>query len=204
MHRARAEIAVMAKAPIPGLAKTRLIPVLGPAGAARLQERFIAATVETALAAGDVTVWAAPDTAHAMFRQLPPQVRLACQLGSDLGARMHAAVAAARAPVVVIGTDCPALTADHLRTAIDLLHDGLDAVVAPAEDGGYVLMGLNRPVPALFQGIAWSTVSVMAETRCRLARQGLSWREPFRLWDVDLPEDLDRMRAARLGHLLAA
>ena len=194
----------MAKAPVPGLAKTRLIPVLGAAGAARLQERFIAATVTTALAAGDVTLWAAPDDAHPIFRELPPDVHLARQVGSDLGERMHAAIAAARAPVVVIGTDCPALTANHLRTAIALLHDGLDAVIAPAEDGGYVLIGLNRPVPALFQGVAWSTPSVMAETRHRLAAANLSWREPFRLWDVDTPEDLDRMRAAQLDHLLAA
>jgi len=204
MSRARAEIAVMAKAPIPGVAKTRLVPVLGSAGAARLQERFITATVETALAAGDVTLWAAPDETHPVFRRLPPQVRLARQVGGDLGERMHAAVAAARAPVVVIGTDCPALTAGHLGSVIDLLRDGIDAVVAPAEDGGYVLIGLNRPVPALFQGIAWSTSAVMAETRCRLGRANLSWREPFRLWDVDQPEDLDRMRVAQLGHLLAA
>jgi uncharacterized protein len=204
MSRARVEIAVMAKAPIPGLAKTRLVPVLGAAGAARLQERFIAATVETALAAGDVTLWAAPDETHPIFQGLAPRVRLARQVGGDLGERMHAAVVAARAPVVVIGTDCPAMTADHLGRAIELLRDGIDAVIAPAEDGGYVLIGLNRPVPALFQGIAWSTPGVMAETRCRLGRANLSWREPFRLWDVDRPVDLDRMRGAQLGHLLAA
>jgi glycosyltransferase A (GT-A) superfamily protein (DUF2064 family) len=50
----------------------------------------------------------------------------------------------------------------------------------------------------------WSTPTVMAETRRRLARLNLSWREPARLWDVDTPDDLDRMRAANLAHLLAA
>jgi rSAM/selenodomain-associated transferase 1 len=195
-------IAVLAKAPVPGLAKTRLIPALGADGAANLQERFISLTVETARKVAGVTVWAEPDDTHPIFRQLAGRVRLACQVPGDLGARMLAAAAAAGGPVLVIGTDCPALSVDHLRTAVDLLRQGIDVVINPAEDGGYVLIGMNEPDPCLFAGMVWSVPTVMAETRRRLARSGLSWREPARLWDVDVPEDLERMRIRNLGHLL--
>jgi len=195
-------IAILAKAPVPGRAKTRLIPALGADGAARLQARFISRAVETARAVGAVTLWADPDDKHPIFRDLAPQIAVQCQVEGDLGARMLAAVAAARGPVLVIGTDCPALTPDHLRIAGDLLRDGIDVVVDPAEDGGYALIGMAMAEPRLFTGMTWSTPTVMAETRGRLARFNLTWREPARLWDVDRPEDLQRMRAENLTHLL--
>jgi len=197
-----ASIAVLAKAPVPGLAKTRLIPALGADGAARLQAHFIAIAVETALQVGAVTLWATPDDAHPLFQQLANKVKVVTQVAGDLGARMLAAVSAARAPVLVIGTDCPALTTDHLRVAADLLNDGIDVVVDPADDGGYALIGMNSAEPRLFTDMTWSTSTVMAETRRRLARLNLSWREPARLWDVDVPEDLERMRSENLTHLL--
>jgi rSAM/selenodomain-associated transferase 1 len=177
---------------------------LGADGAARLQARLISVTIETALAAGPVTLWAAPDDTHAIFRQCAPRVQLARQAAGDLGARMLAAVAANAGPIVVIGTDCPALTVDHLRTAAALLRDGIDVVINPTDDGGYALIGLNSAQPGLFADMDWSTPTVMAETRRRLAQLNLSWREPARLWDVDTPADLDRMRAENLSHLLAA
>ena len=191
-------IAVLAKAPIPGFAKTRLIPVLGDDGAARLQARLIERAVATACAAGigPVTVWATPDPTHAIFQTLRARhgVALARQGDGDLGARMLAAIAAANGPALVIGTDCPALTADHLRTAAAVLRDGSEVVVFPAEDGGYVLIGAQRPVPALFADMPWSTAGVMAQTRQRLKAAGLSWQEPVTLWDVDVPADLQRLR----------
>jgi len=204
MVRANGEIsiAILAKAPIAGAAKTRLIPALGSEGAARLQERLLMAAVQTALEVGKVTLWATPDASHAAFQQFAPRVRLACQPTGDLGARMLEAITAAHHPVLVIGTDCPALTADHLRRSADLLHDGIDVVVNPAEDGGYVLIGMRRPEPRLFADMAWSTPAVMMETRRRLACLNLSWREPARLWDVDVPQDLQRMQAENLAHLL--
>jgi len=195
-------IAILAKAPIAGVAKTRLIPALGPEGAARLQERLLVAAVATALEVGTVTLWAAPDTSHPAFQQFAPRVRLACQPDGDLGTRMLGAIAAENRPVLVIGTDCPALTADHLRRSADLLHDGIDVVVSPAEDGGYVLIGMRTPEPRLFSDMVWSTPTVMMETRRRLACLNLSWREPARLWDVDVPRDLHRMQAENLAHLL--
>ena len=91
-----------------------------------------------------------------------------------------------------------------MRTAAALLRDGIDVVINPTDDGGYALIGMNEPEPRLFADMAWSTPTVMAETRRRLAQLNLSWREPARLWDVDTPADLDRMRAENLSHLLAA
>jgi len=200
MSRAKADpvaIAVLAKAPVPGLAKTRLAPALGDEGAAALQERLTARAVATACAAeiGPVILWATPDPSHASFRTLAERhpISLATQPDSDLGARMLAAIAAANGPALVIGTDCPALTPDHLLVAAAHLRNGIDAVLIPAEDGGYVLIGMRKPQPALFADMTWSTDSVAAETRRRMARSNLSWREPVRLWDVDRPEDLARL-----------
>ncbi len=199
-------IAILAKAPLPGLAKTRLAPVLGADGAANLQARFIEHTVTTAQSAavGPVTLWVAPDRHHPAFQTIAARlgVAVAVQPEGDLGARMMAAVEAARGPAIVVGTDCPALTPEHLRAAARALVDGIDVVIIPVDDGGYGLIGMQRPQPALFEGMTWSTSSVMAETRRRLSRLGLSWREPARLWDVDRPADLDRLAGAGLASSL--
>jgi glycosyltransferase A (GT-A) superfamily protein (DUF2064 family) len=106
---------------------------------------------------------------------------------------MLAAMIAARGPVIVIGTDCPALTGDHLRLAASALQRGDDVVLTPAEDGGYVLIGVSRPQPELFAGMIWSTPQVMAETRARIARYALRAHELPTLWDVDEPPDLARL-----------
>ena len=199
-------IAILAKAPRPGLAKTRLAPVLGADGAANLQARFIERAVTTAQAAaiGPVTLWGTPDRHQPAFQTIAALlgVALAAQPDGDLGARMLAAIAAANGPTIVIGTDCPALSPEHLRTAARALVDGVDVVIVPVDDGGYALIGMQRPEPALFAGMTWSTSSVMAETRRRLTRLGLSWREPARLWDVDVPADLERLSRAGLASLM--
>jgi rSAM/selenodomain-associated transferase 1 len=199
-------LAILAKAPVAGSVKTRLIPALGADGAAALHARLIARTVETACAAaiGPVTVWTTPAAPHACFTALASRhpIALAAQPDGDLGARMLAACKAAAAAAIVIGTDCPVLTPPHLREAADVLREGVDVVVIPAEDGGYVLIGSRRPQPGLFADMTWGTDTVMAETRRRLVRDGLTWREPAALWDVDRPEDLARLRAAGLGQLM--
>jgi hypothetical protein len=201
-------IGVLAKAPIAGFAKTRLIPALGEAGAAALQARLTERAVAAATAAGigPVTLWAAPDARHPAFADLGARfgVGLACQAEGDLGARMLAALAAAKGPAIVIGTDCPVLTAEHLRAAADVLRNGIDVAVIPAEDGGYALIGMRAPHPALFADMRWSSAGVMDETRRRLTQLGLTWREPATLWDVDVPDDLARLRAAGLQHLIPA
>ena len=191
-------VAVLAKAPIAGFAKTRLIPVLGADGAARLQERLIVRAVTTACDAsiGPVMLWATPDQSHPAFQAIAARrdIALASQADGDLGARMLAAITAASGPALVIGTDCPALTATHLRAAADVLRGGTDVVVLPAEDGGYVLIGMRSPQPALFSDMCWSTPRVMDDTRARLRTLGLTWREPTTLWDVDVPADLARLK----------
>jgi len=206
-------IAILAKAPVAGSAKTRLAPALGLDGAAQFQARLIARTVETVCAAGTgpVTLWAAPDPDHELFAELASRfaLRLARQADGDLGARMLAATAAADGPVLVVGTDCPVLAPHHLEAAAGCLRaghdgrDGRDVVVIPAEDGGYVLIGSRRPQPALFAGITWSTPTVLAETLRRIADGALTVRALPPLWDVDVPADLERMRAAGLGALVA-
>ncbi|HEV2955228.1 MAG TPA: TIGR04282 family arsenosugar biosynthesis glycosyltransferase [Xanthobacteraceae bacterium] len=198
-------LAILAKAPVSGEVKTRLIPALGAAGAAALHARLIERTVETACAAaiGPVTLWMTPAAPHACFTALSLRypIGLAAQPDGDLGARMLAPAQAADGPTIVIGTDCPALTPAHLREAADALRAS-DVVVIPAEDGGYVLIGTRRPQPNLFAGMTWSTDQVMAQTRRRLAQHGMTWRELPPLWDVDRPGDLARLRAAGLAHLL--
>ena len=202
----RVAVAVLAKAPLNGFAKTRLIPVLGANGAALLQARLTKRAVAAACAAavGPVTLWATPDESHPTFQALHAHlgIALARQGDGDLGARMLAGVAAAKGPCLVIGTDCPALTSDHLRTAAEVLRGGADAVVVPADDGGYVLIGMRRAQPALFSDMRWSTPHVMDETRRRLRQLGLSWQEPFTLWDVDVPADLERLREIGLESLI--
>jgi rSAM/selenodomain-associated transferase 1 len=199
-------VAVLAKAPVAGFAKTRLIPLIGAERAAQLQVRLTARAAATACAAnvGPVTLWATPDESHETFAALRARhgVTLRRQPDGDLGARMLAAMIAAGGPVLIIGTDCPALTKAHLRHAADVLRGGTEVVVGPAADGGYVLIGARKPEPALFDGMSWSTATVMEETRRRLQSYGLTWKEPFGLWDIDRPADLDRLRAAGFGDLI--
>ncbi len=189
-------VAIMAKAPIPGTVKTRLIPTIGAHAAAVLQERLTERTVQTAVAAaiGPVTLWCAPDPSHVAFRELVLRhsVILKRQPEGDLGARMLACLVAASGPALVIGTNCPAFTVDHLRAAARVLCDGADVVVISAEDGGYVLIGARAPWPELFARIAWGTASVMQETRARVAALGLTSLELDALWDIDTEADLAR------------
>jgi glycosyltransferase A (GT-A) superfamily protein (DUF2064 family) len=106
---------------------------------------------------------------------------------------MLAATSASADPVLVMGTDCPALTDVHLRSAANTLRDGTDVILIPAEDGGYVLIGTRFTQPALFAGIAWGTNAVLAETRARVIAHRLALAERPPLWDVDTEVDLARL-----------
>ncbi|MDB5595459.1 MAG: hypothetical protein JWM36_2420 [Hyphomicrobiales bacterium] len=192
-------IAVFARAPVAGAAKTRLIPRLGARGAADLHARLVTHMLEHACAAGlgAVTLWCSPDAEHPFFADCHAHFRVTCvpQSDGDLGARMHAAFVGAAGPLLLVGTDCPVLTPDLLREANDALRSGRDAVFCPAEDGGYGLVGLRAPCPSLFSDMPWGTEFVMAETRVRLRDAGLSWHETKPVWDIDRPEDIDRLAA---------
>lgn len=198
-------VIVFARAPRPGTVKTRLVPLLGADGAAGLHARLAKRTLETARAAGfrRIELHGTPDCDDPFFRFCAGQygATLALQAPGDLGARMLAAfetTLAAHPRVLLVGSDCPALTARHLRQAERALRDGADAVLAPCEDGGYALIGLRRPAAGLFHGVAWGSDTVMAETRQRMKQLGWSWRELEMLWDVDRPEDYRRLLASGL------
>jgi len=196
----RTTVIVFAKAPVPGEVKTRLIPRLGAEGAARLHAALIVRSLETARAAGlgSAELCCAPQADHPFFATCAERFGVArtAQIAGDLGARMSAAfdrVVPDAGQVLLMGTDCPALTPEHLREAADALAGGLDAVLGPAEDGGYVLVGLVRPSPRVFEGIEWGGSNVLRDTRTRLATLGWRWHELAELWDVDRPADLARL-----------
>lgn len=199
-------IQVFARAPRPGQTKTRLIPALGAEGAAALHARLIHRTLRVAreAAPGRVELWCSPDAGDEFFSACEDRygVVLREQPEGDLGARMHAALADARAAgehAVLVGTDCPALSADHLRRARDWLESGADLVLGPAEDGGYVLIGAGRPEPVLFTGMPWGTERVFAETLARARDAGLAVQCLEPLADLDRPEDLLRVNLDGLG-----
>ncbi|CAN5697287.1 hypothetical protein BH11PSE7_BH11PSE7_16590 [soil metagenome] len=194
-------VAVMARAPVAGQAKTRLAPLLGLRGAARAQRRFTRCMLATARAATHVapTLWCAPDTSHVFFRALQRGAAVCdTQAGGDLGARMLHVITSHLVqqpdlPILLTGTDCPMLSPGHLHAAALALCTH-DVVLVPAEDGGYVLIGMRRVVPQVFDGIDWSTPQVMAQTRERLRAAGASWHELPALWDVDEPADWQRLQ----------
>jgi rSAM/selenodomain-associated transferase 1 len=196
-------VAVFAKAPVPGEVKTRLVPVLGAEAAAELHQSLVRRAVATAKAAGlgPVSLWCTPDTGHPFFAACAAQygVTLHEQRGGHLGERMERTlgVLLLQGPALLIGSDCPALRPEDLRAAAGSLATH-DAVLQPAEDGGYVLVGLSREVPGLFEGIRWGGADVMRQTRARLREAGATWREMPTRWDVDRPEDYRRLVASGL------
>lgn len=191
-------VAILAKAPIAGFAKTRLISRLGADGAAALQHWLLQRTVMTALQAdiGPVCLWATPDLAHPAFALCAATgaVALRPQPAGDLGTRMHAAIAESptAAGTLVIGTDCPLLSPELLRRAAACLAEH-DAAVVPADDGGYVLIGLRRAARQVFEAVAWGSSEVMMQTRERLHELNWRWTEFSPLWDVDRAEDFERL-----------
>ena len=187
---------IFAKAPQAGLAKTRLIPALGAAGAAQLARRMLAETLATALAANvgvvELCLTPAPTDAAWQGFNWPTEVQLSAQGEGDLGQRLARASSRSLAlgcPLMLIGTDCPELTVELLRAAAAQLLSH-DSVLHPTYDGGYALLGVQHDNPRVFADIHWSTASVAASTRERIAELGWSLAEGARLHDVDTADDL--------------
>lgn len=193
---------IFAKAPVAGLAKTRLMPALGAEGSARLAQQLLLHAVQQAaqLPWAALALCVSPDTTHPAFAQAqdlardtgPNRLDVSLQGDGDLGQRMHRALLrglSQHPAVLLMGTDAPGLNAAVLQEATQALlrHD---AVFVPARDGGYALVGLRRPVPELFEGMVWSTPEVMAHTRQRARQVGLRWAELPALADIDEPADL--------------
>lgn len=196
---------IFTKAPRPGAVKTRLIALLGEQGAAALHARLVKRALATAHSAGigPIELHCAPDCDDPFLRFCSDcyGAPLVPQTDGELGARMAHAfeqVLGSARHAILIGTDCPALTARHLRAARRALVTGIEAVFVPAEDGGYALIGLTRCDRRMFAGIAWGEDSVMNQTRNRLSELGWRWREFETLWDVDRPEDYRRLLESRL------
>ena len=194
-------IIIFAKAPVAGRVKTRLIPALGSEGAADFARMMLERTVEEALAAGLGTpeLCVDPDPSHADWSIIPAAnvCGLSFQGEGDLGERLERATARALTrfgSVLLIGTDCPALDRTLLRQlAADLRRH--DAAICPAEDGGYVALGLTKFDPSVFRGIAWSTSSVAQETIQRVEELGWSLAVGPTLRDIDTSEDLEAARS---------
>lgn len=187
---------VFAKAPRPGGVKTRLGAVLAADLAAALYRAMAEAVlVRTREAPCARTVFFAPGEAEAEMAAWLPHETLVPQEGDDLGARMAAAFTWAfgtgATKVVLVGTDVPGLSDEHVRAAL-LALDAHDVVLGPARDGGYYLVALRRPAPALFEGVAWGTADVLAQTLARAEAAGLAVAPLAPLGDVDELADLRR------------
>jgi hypothetical protein len=180
-------VLVFSRAPVPGRVKTRLVPRLGEWRAARLHARLTRHALRTArtAACGPVELY---DTSK--------------QRGADLGERMHHALACAlrrHRGAIIIGADSPALRPRDLRCAARWLAGGCDVVLAPAEDGGYALIAAKRVSPLLFSRVAWGGPDVYETTVRKLVSLGYRWRTLEPVWDVDRPEDLERLRWLRFA-----
>lgn len=193
-------ILVFVRAPVPGQVKTRLAAAIGPEAAAALYQRMAMRCIDAACAAapGQVELWCAPDASHEFFRGLQAGRRLSLHVQSagDIGERMAHALQSAlvRAEsALLMGSDVPSISEDMLREAAAALQSGSDAVLCPAVDGGYGLIGLRRFDASVFAGIEWSTAAVTRETLQRF--DALNWRSTRidGCWDVDEPEDLARL-----------
>lgn len=197
---AATRIVIFAKAPVSGFAKTRLIPALGEDGAAWLARRMLAGTVAEAISAGLGTpeLCATPYPGDPQWSGLlPTGIRVSDQGEGDLGERLASAarrVIRDGERILLIGTDCPSLDSARLRAAASQL-DHHDAVIHPAVDGGFVLLGLRGYDASVFRGISWSTDSVDRDTRARIAALGWSLHVGDTLRDIDEPADLKAGRA---------
>ncbi|GAA2494713.1 TIGR04282 family arsenosugar biosynthesis glycosyltransferase [Streptomyces gobitricini] len=193
-HGGAPAILIMAKPPRPGTVKTRLHPLLGPARCAALQAELIRHTIELATAHTPRRYLAYAPDVGGDATAVPAGVRFLLQRGEDLGQRLAAAVTDAFAdgarPLLVVGTDAPTLTGDHLTAAFTAL-ESHDVALGPALDGGYYLIGMREPHTSLFSlgPDVWSTDRVLAATRALARGEGLSVALLRPLRDLDTPED---------------
>jgi rSAM/selenodomain-associated transferase 1 len=192
---------IFCKAPVPGQVKTRLIPELTAEQAAKLHIELSLKTLQRAVLGKlcPVQLWCTPSTDHEFFSEAKTAYPLILkqQQGADLGERMHLAFCSALAGyshALLMGCDCPSMTEQDLEQALMALNQDNEVVLAPAEDGGYVMIGLSRPHPELFENMDWGTDQVLAQTRAQIKRYKLRHYELNEQWDLDTPQDLQRYR----------
>ena len=193
-------ILVFAKDPVLGEVKTRLEPVIGPEKSLSLHKAMNARIChllrDSNLAAWQL--WVTADTSHEFFVSLCNRKDIFLQKGAGLGEKMANAAAQSFSTtsldsLLIIGSDCPSIDESYLQDALQQLAEGSDVVLGPAEDGGYVLIGLRAPNWKLFEGIDWGTDKVLEQTMRNIGEMGLSSSNLKKLWDVDRPGDLDRL-----------
>ncbi len=198
-------VQVLAKAPQVWRVKTRLIPEYGAVIAARFAQHLLYTQLDRLAGHVPLQLWCSPDPQQPFFQYCAQRFPLSLhqQQGADLGARMaHALASTGDLPTVLIGSDCPNIGTVLIEQAFAALAQ-VPVVFAPAEDGGYVLVGMKRLIPCVFEQTAWSHDKVMAETRARLQQQGVAWQELAMQWDVDEPEDVRRWLSCRSDKALA-
>ena len=196
-----ATLMIFCKAPIPGQVKTRLTPALTPQQAAHVHIELTHRTIKTAISSQlcPIQLWCSPSIEHDFFKTAAKNhpISLHQQSAGDLGEKMHHAFSTAFKNykyAIIIGCDCPSLTTDDLQQSLHALYSKNDIVLAPAEDGGYVLIGLNKPHAELFKNMPWGTTKVLNKTRNRIVAAKLNCYELNQHWDVDTIEDLNRLR----------
>ena len=192
-------ILLFAKAPVEGKVNTRLIADIGVQAATQLQHDLIVQRLLMLTQANlcAVSLMCSPDVQDDYFVQCKKQypVTLLQQSGADLGKRMLNGIRQALQQYrycIVIGTDAPALDEVLISQAIERLKAGSEVVFVPAEDGGYVLVGLQKPYEFLFQGIRWGSAEVMQQSRHKLKKNSISFNELATCWDIDRVEDYQR------------
>lgn len=199
-------LALYTRSPVIGRVKTRMHGMLGESGALALHKALIEYTYRNLARSRlcPAQLWVATEAgeevANEYFLRLASRQAIIRQGEGDLGARMrHTAetVLANADYVVIVGTDCASVDPAYLRQALAALEAGTEIVIGPAEDGGYVLLGLRSVPAALFENVPWGSERVMAVTRDNLRVAGLHWQELPVRWDVDTPDDLARV--ATLG-----
>jgi hypothetical protein len=189
---------IFARYPEPGKVKTRLMPAVGADGAARIYREMAEHTLAQARAVAQMKgialqLWFTGGNQEALQRWLGEDLTYCSQPEGDLGHRLtyafQSSFGAGHRAVAAIGTDCPSLNSAILLQAFEAL-ENFELVLGPATDGGYYLIGLRRPIPELFRGIAWSTDQVLPQTEAMAEQLALTRYRLPTLTDVDHPEDL--------------
>lgn len=207
----QARLIQFAKAPIEGKVKTRLIPAIGSLAATELHQRMSAYVLSVLCNSHLAPVVLSSDDPYneKLQRIASPYINdsdfvVSRQQGGDLGSRMRGAFLAVfehasslvakdldgETLVVLVGSDCPAIDAAYLAAAFDVLNRGSDIVLGPANDGGYVLIGMSRFCPEIFSGVDWGSAEVLQQTLSRVKTAGYTVKLLNSLADIDRPEDL--------------
>lgn len=199
----KAVLQIFSREPVPGKTKTRLIPLLGDQGAADLHMKLLTHIFSAANQSNfsSIELWGTSDPAKSLLRKFATcnRYKLYKQVGNNLGERMLYAASQALNQyefVVIIGSDCPLITCQHLDQAYRILEQGSDAVLGPTDDGGYYLLGMRNLNELIFRNIPWGQSNVADITRVSMHDLGWEWMELDCLWDIDTPEDIKKLGSA--------